>query len=451
MNRTRRRVVGSLAAATLILTLGSISGAQATDELPIDGDVIVGDFDSGEIVGSGEPGLQALLAPTTGAGYAYTATSPTISRSYGDFTVQLVSSSRVDSLRAALQASANDINANGGASLSVSTTTVSTWPARPAAGTIYLRVDGRDSCGAAAPGTWAGCATTWIGRDDSGLGVVQAGQIWIASVAVDYTQAQQQHVLTHELGHTLGLAHYEPAFNGEYQVMHPSKYDATTLRSGDINGLRPLYQNSVSVRSQVQAMYSGLLGRSADDSGMGTWSAQIAQHGTAATARSMMSSTEYRTRVINNAYQKALGRSADSGGLSTHLRSMANGLTEQELHVTLWSSDEAWQQAGKNTSTWVTRLYQGVLGRTPSAAEVNNWVPQVNQQGRAAVARNVLRSVEHADQYINAQYQLLFARNADASGKATWRGLVQTGQQAEVTVSLMNSAEFRQRAITQFG
>ncbi|GIG24651.1 hypothetical protein [Cellulomonas denverensis] len=45
----------------------------------------------------------------------------------------------------------------------------------------------------------------------------------------------------------------------------------------------------------------------------------------------------------------------------------------------------------------------------------------------------------------------MFVRGADAAGLANWHGLVQSGQQADVTVNVLVGEEYRQRSITRFG
>jgi hypothetical protein len=95
----------------------------------------------------------------------------------------------------------------------------------------------------------------------------------------------------------------------------------------------------------------------------------------------------------------------------------------------------------------VTRLYQHVLGRTPSAPEVSFWVGQQAQYGRSHVAQGFLLSTEHLTTVIDGYYHDLLRRGIDPSGRATWVGQIQHGVRLEAVIgSIIASPEYYSKA-----
>ncbi len=61
-----------------------------------------------------------------------------------------------------------------------------------------------------------------------------------------------------------------------------------------------------------------------------------------AVAISFLTSTEYRTDLIEVDYQTFLGRSADQAGLNSFLQAMQMGATDQEVLATIFGSPEGY-------------------------------------------------------------------------------------------------------------
>jgi hypothetical protein len=181
----------------------------------------------------------SAAVPVLGDGFAL------LDNNYADrpsYTLRLVESPGVESLRGAAETAASEVASAGGVPIVVAAGTVpDTVPDRePAPGEILLSVDDTTPCG---PGN-AGCGgpRIWSQRPSDHKTVIEGGRMWIYSVVLGYTAAQKQHVVDHELGHALGLAHYEQWYSDGYQVMHPSSYEASGYRAGDRNGLSYLAQ-----------------------------------------------------------------------------------------------------------------------------------------------------------------------------------------------------------------
>ena len=204
---------------------------------------------------------------------------------------------------------------------------------------------------------------------------------------------------------------------------------------------------AVKVRRYITRVYSDLFHRTPDAGGLAAWT-QALLSGTprVAVANSITSSPEYRTRLIQGVYQHYLGRAAEPAGLSYWLGRMSAGMRISDLEAGFITSDEYYAKAGGTPSGWVTRLYQHVLGRTPSAAEVAGWLPYVDPASRTGVALGFLLSDEYLSSVIDGYYHDLLGRGIDALGRATWVGQIQHGVRLEAVIgSIIASDEYYSR------
>ena len=88
---------------------------------------------------------------------------------------------------------------------------------------------------------------------------------------------------------------------------------------------------------------------------------------------------------------------------------------------------------------WVTRLYQDVLGRQPSDAEVSQWV--VKAGDRLAVAKGILASAEHHGRVVDGWYTRFLKRNADSTGRANFVAALNSGMSYETAVAVVLTSE----------
>ena len=120
----------------------------------------------------------------------------------------------------------------------------------------------------------------------------------------------------------------------------------------------------------VTAWYESLLGRAPDPGGLGHWAGQLDAGVSARTvAKRIIGSTEFRRRLVRDAYHVCLGRSADPSGLAYWVGKLAGGTSPDRLRVELLASNEAWTQAGHDAADWAGAAYDALLGRAPSVAE----------------------------------------------------------------------------------
>lgn len=99
-------------------------------------------------------------------------------------------------------------------------------------------------------------------------------------------------------------------------------------------------------------------------------------------------------------------------------------------------------------AAFIEALYQDVLGRVASNAEVQYWLTALDAQGQNAVATRVARSPEAYTDLVNALYLKFLNRPATGDpGAAFWVNELEAGAtQEQVTGGIVTSAEFAARA-----
>ena len=195
----------------------------------------------------------------------------------------------------------------------------------------------------------------------------------------------------------------------------------------------------------MTAVYQSLFKRSPDPTGLQSWSDALnAGIPRVAVANAITSSTEYRSGLITGAYSAFLGRAPEPQGMSCWLSAMARGMTIQSMESGFLASQESYDKSGDADSTWVRKLYQQVLHRTPGDSEVQWWTTLLaSGTTRQAVASGFVMSTERLTSVVNGYYQDLLRRGIDPSGQQSWVGAIQNGARSEAIIgAIIASTEY---------
>lgn len=98
-----------------------------------------------------------------------------------------------------------------------------------------------------------------------------------------------------------------------------------------------------------------------------------------------------------------------------------------------------------SAASYVTSLYQNVLGRAPDAGGLAFYVKEINGGlNNQAVATQIWDSPEHRGDEVDSYYETFLHRSADASGRAHWVNLFLNGTLNEQGVELgfLDSPEY---------
>ncbi len=198
-------------------------------------------------------------------------------------------------------------------------------------------------------------------------------------------------------------------------------------------------------KQYVDAVYSSVLGRAPDLTGLDYWSGQLDSGVPRSTLVNLIDhSAEYFGTIIQPAYVQFLGRAADQNGLAYWTNRLVDGMTDEQLEAEFIGSAEFYQNAGATDKGWVAALYQSLLSRPADPTGEAYWAGQLGDGvSRDSVAYGFAASPEREGQLVSAEYKKYFGRSASGSEIAYWVGQFSSGVTNEDIVSaFVGSDEF---------
>ncbi len=189
----------------------------------------------------------------------------------------------------------------------------------------------------------------------------------------------------------------------------------------------------MTTESDVAELYTQILGRQADPSGLVNTVAAVNAGATEAQiARGLATSPEAQAR-ISGLYQSELGRAADGPGLANATNALANGGSLAQVEQGIATSPEA--QAA------IARLYQAELGRSPDSGGAASFTQYLASGGSLAGVATSLAGSPEAQAQIGALYQNVLARAPLPAELASSTQYLAGGSLAGVRGGLATSSE----------
>ena len=97
-------------------------------------------------------------------------------------------------------------------------------------------------------------------------------------------------------------------------------------------------------------------------------------------------------------------------------------------------------------ASWITRLYQDLLARTPAPTELSAWLTELSNTGRSGAARRFLGSSEYHKHLVTSWYRTYLRREPDAGGLANFVRALDSGMNVkEALAVVLVSAEYYSR------
>jgi hypothetical protein len=222
-----------------------------------------------------------------------------------------------------------------------------------------------------------------------------------------------------------------PADTGSYNIV-------LTVSDGD--GDTAIQSSRLTVYSQlasakfVQGVYQRELGRTAAATEVAFWVGVLdGTGGPSAVVSGIVGSTEEHIGRVVSWFETYLGRTP-SATETSFWAGLLSGQTEENVLSQIVGSTEFYSRAqaisfgGTPDQNYVQALYQLLLGRAASSAEVTAQVNALAQLGQQGVALSLLQSVEYRANVVHSYYTELLGR---------------TGSQAEVASHVNSSGDLR--------
>jgi hypothetical protein len=169
-------------------------------------------------------------------------------------------------------------------------------------------------------------------------------------------------------------------------------------------------------------LYAKILGRDPSDTEIAQWTGPLSSGlPTGQAAQLFVQSPEHLGALVGKFYTDILGRTGSAQEISTWVGALQGGVTYEQMLIGFLNSSEFFAHEGGTPSGYVRGLYQTLLGRTPSADEVNIWVSAMTPMSNAQVIRNFLASSEFAGRTVDLLYRDYLGRtSASDPGAQGW-------------------------------
>ncbi len=218
-------------------------------------------------------------------------------------------------------------------------------------------------------------------------------------------------------------------------------------QEGTKSGSTSVFSNSIGMSTANQAyvanVYQLLLSRVPDPSAS-VWVNDLNNGASPASlVLAIEASTEYLNDQVNSMYNLYLQRPADPGGAQYWVSFLQAGGTFEEVAASIAASQEYFVLEGGTNQGFITGLYQDVLNRSASTAEIAGWETALaNGASRFDVSFAFLTSQEYRTDLVQADYMTFILRPADQGGLATWANALNAGAtDQEVLAGIFGSSE----------
>jgi len=204
----------------------------------------------------------------------------------------------------------------------------------------------------------------------------------------------------------------------------------------------PLAGSGPSNDRWINQIYLDLLGRPADAAGLATLGGLLTGGTPRSTVASIvLTSAEYRTRLLTGFYATFLRRAPSAAEISFWLPAFAASLTDEQIEAQITASPEYFSLAGGTNAGWINRIYNDVLGRSPSALEASGFAALLGSSSRTTVGLAILNSNEAISRRVQQYFPRFLRRAATASETIAFSASIIGGGTDEQVIAVIVGAD----------
>lgn len=172
----------------------------------------------------------------------------------------------------------------------------------------------------------------------------------------------------------------------------------------------------------VDAAVRDLLGRPSTDADHERWTERLDDGSLrrSAFAADVARTPEWTRVVVSDLYVKILGRPAEPAGRDFWADRLVRGQRTADLAADLYASAEFFNAAGGTVEGYVEAVYQNILERAADAEGKAYWVARLGSGSRKPIARSFFLTVESNAKRVDVLYAKLLDRAPDAGGRTYW-------------------------------
>ena len=192
----------------------------------------------------------------------------------------------------------------------------------------------------------------------------------------------------------------------------------------------------------INQIFLDLLGHTADAASLSAYGGLLGGGTPRATvAASILASIEYRQRLLTNFYATFLHRSPSAAEVSLWLPAFGAGLSDEQIEAQIAASPEYFALSGSTNPGWITRIFNDVLGRAPSASDVSAYATLLASSSRMAVGLSILNSGEAANRRVQDYFTRYLRRSPSASDASSFTAALLGGFTDEQIIGQILSSD----------
>ncbi|HMC22690.1 MAG TPA: DUF4214 domain-containing protein [Thermoanaerobaculia bacterium] len=194
----------------------------------------------------------------------------------------------------------------------------------------------------------------------------------------------------------------------------------------------------------VNQIYIDVLGRPADIAAVNALAPQLDSMSAtrAQVAQVVLTSNEYRTNLIVHYYNAYLHRAPTAMETLFWMPAFTAGITDEQLASQFVGSGEYFALAASSNAVWLSHVFNDVLGRSPTPADLSFFAAALATNSRTTIALTVLTSAEVRARLVKGWFSRFLRRSATAAELSSFVAALTAAKDEQVMALILALDEY---------